>query len=151
MQEDGAADFASDLASFVIVDSDVISQVSAQEEEDRILNKNITSLALPIKYMEKQKRAKTNTEKRAVLPDILYELANEATRCLRNILLKPYKETSSLSRGPRCYSNCDNSLQAYKEYDIIVPYTRNIAKSKYSKNLFASIKKWIKGWLNTTY
>ena len=151
IQEDGAADFASDLASFVTIDSDVISQVSAREEEDRILNENITSLALPIEYMEKQKRAKTNTEKRAVLPDILYELANEATRCLRNILLKPYKETSPLSKSPRCCSNYNNSLQAYKEYDIIVLYTKNIAKSKYSKDLFISIKKWIKGWLNIIY
>ena len=151
MQEDGAADFASDLASFVTVDSDVISQVSAREEEDRILNENITSLALPIEYVEKQKRAKTDAEKRAVLPDILYELANEATGCLRNILLKPYKETSPLSGGPCCCSNCDNSLQAYKEYDIVAPYTKNIAKSKYSKDLFASIKKWIEGWLDTTY
>jgi hypothetical protein len=151
IQEDGAADFASDLASFVTIDSNVISQVSAREEEDRILNENITSLALPIEHMEKQKRAKTDAEKRAVLPDILYELANEATGCLRNILLKPYKETSPLSGGPRCCSNCDNSLQAYKEYDIVAPYTRNIAKSKYSKDLFASVKKWIKGWLDTTY
>jgi Helicase conserved C-terminal domain len=151
IQEDGAADFASDLASFVTINSDIISQVSAREEEDRILNENITSLALPIEHMEKQKRAKTDAEKRAVLPDILYELANEATGCLRNILLKPYKETSPLSGGPRCCSNCDNSLQAYKEYDIVAPYTRNIAKSKYSKDLFASVKKWIKGWLDTTY
>lgn len=134
IQEDGAADFASDLASFVTINSNVISQVSAREEEDRILNENITSLALPIEHMEKQKRAKTDAEKRAVLPDILYELANEATGCLRNILLKPYKETSPLSGGPRCCSNCDNSLQAYKEYDIVAPYTRNIAKSKYSKD-----------------
>ena len=151
MQENRAADFASNLASFVTVNSDIISQVSVQEEEDQILNKNIISLALPIKYVEKQKRAKTDTEKRVVLLDILYKLTNKATRCLYNILLKLYKETSSLSRGPHCYSNCDNSLQAYKEYDIITPYTRNIAKSKYLKDLFISIKKWIEGWLNIIY
>ncbi len=34
MQEDRAADFASNLALFVTVDSNIISQVSAQEEED---------------------------------------------------------------------------------------------------------------------
>ena len=34
MQEDRAADFASNLALFVIVDSDIISQVSAREKED---------------------------------------------------------------------------------------------------------------------
>ena len=63
--------------------------------------------------MEKQKRAKTDIEKRAVLLDILYELANEATKYLRNILLKPYKEISSLSKGLRYCFNCDNLLQAY--------------------------------------
>ena len=84
---------------------------------------------------------KTNAEKWAVLPDILYELINKATGCLRNILLKLYKETSPLSKGPRYCSNCDNSLQAYKEYNIITLYTRNIAKSKYLKDLFISIKK----------
>jgi hypothetical protein len=76
-----------------------------------------------------------------VLLDILYELVNKATRYLYNILLKPYKETSPLSRGLCCYSNCNNSLQAYKEYNIIALYTRNIAKSKYLKDLFISVKK----------
>ena len=84
---------------------------------------------------------KTNVEKWAVLLDILYKLVNEATKCLYNILLKLYKETSPLFRGPRCCFNCNNSLQAYKEYDIVVLYIRNIAKSKYLKDLFASIKK----------
>ena len=91
--------------------------------------------------MEKQKRVKTDIEKRAVLLDILYKLVNKATRCLYNILLKLYKETSLLSKGLCCCSNCDNSLQAYKEYDIVTPYTKNIAKSKYLKNLFISVKK----------
>ena len=151
MQEDRAADFASNLALFVTVDSDIILQVSAWKEEDRIFNKNIILLALLIKYVEKQKRAKTNIEKRVVLPDILYKLANEATRCLYNILLKLYKETSLLFRG-LCYCfNYNNSLQAYKEYDIILLYIRNIAKSKYLKDLFVSIKKWIKGWLDIIY
>ena len=76
-----------------------------------------------------------------VLLDILYEIANKATRYLYNILLKPYKETSPLSRGPRYYSNYDNLLYAYKEYNIIILYTRNIIKSKYLKDLFISIKK----------
>ena len=101
--------------------------------------------------MEKQKRVKTNTEKQAVLLDILYELANKATGCLRNILLKLYKEISPLSRGPRYCFNYNNSLQAYKEYNIVALYTRNIAKSKYLKDLFISIKKWIKRWLNIIY
>ena len=76
-----------------------------------------------------------------VLLDILYKLVNKATRYLCNILLKLYKETSPLSKSPYYYSNCDNSLQAYKEYNIIILYTKNIAKSKYLKNLFISIKK----------
>ena len=84
---------------------------------------------------------KTNIEKRAALLDILYKLANKATRYLRNILFKLYKETSPLSRGPRCCSNCNNLLQAYKEYNIIALYTRNITKSKYLKDLFISVKK----------
>ena len=95
--------------------------------------------------MEKRKRAKTDTEKWAVLPDILYKLVNETTECLYNILFKLYKETSLLSGGPHCCFNCNNLLQAYKEYDIIALYTKNIAKSKYLKDLFASVKKWIKG------
>ena len=76
-----------------------------------------------------------------VLLDILYELANKATRYLYNILLKLYKEISPLSRGPRYYSNYNNSLLAYKEYNIIILYTRNITKSKYLKDLFISVKK----------
>ena len=144
MQEDGAADFTNNLASFVTVNSDIILQVSAQEEEDWIFNKNITLLALPIKYIEKQKRAKTNTEKQVVLLDILYKLINKATGCLYKILLKLYKKTSPLFKDPRCCFNYNNSLQAYKEYNIIILYTRNIVKSKYLKNLFISIKKWIK-------
>ena len=91
--------------------------------------------------MEKQKRVKTDTEKWAVLLDILYKLINKATRYLYNILLKLYKETSPLSRGLRCCSNYNNLLQAYKEYNIIILYTRNIIKSKYLKDLFISIKK----------
>jgi len=79
------------------------------------------------------------------LLDILYELVNKATRYLRNLLLKPYKERSPLFRGPRYCSNYNNLLQAYKEYNIIILYTRNITKSKYLKDLFISIKKWIKG------
>ena len=101
--------------------------------------------------MEKQKRAKTNIKKQAVLLDILYKLINEVTRYLYNILLKLYKETSLLFKNPCCYFNCNNSLQAYKKYNIVVLYTRNIAKSKYSKDLFISVKKWIKGWLNIIY
>jgi hypothetical protein len=76
---------------------------------------------------------------------------NKATRCLCNILLKLYKETSLLFRGLYYCFNCDNLLQAYEEYDIIILYTRNITKSKYLKDLFISIKKWIKGWLNIIY
>jgi len=76
-----------------------------------------------------------------VLPNILYKLVNKATRYLRNILLKPYTETSPLSRGLRYYFNYNNLLQAFKEYNIIVLYARNIIKSKYLKNLFISIKK----------
>ena len=91
--------------------------------------------------MEKQKRAKTDTEKQVVLLDILYKLTNKATKYLYNILLKLYKETSPLSKSPYCCFNYNNSLQAYKEYDIIILYTKNIAKSKYLKDLFASIKK----------
>ena len=91
--------------------------------------------------MEKQKRAKTNIEKWAVLPNILYKLVNEATRYLYNILLKPYKEISLLFKGLYCCFNCNNSLQAYKKYNIIILYIKNIAKSKYLKNLFISIKK----------
>ena len=95
--------------------------------------------------MEKQKRAKTNIKKRAVLLDILYKFINKATGCLYSILLKPYKETSLLFKNPHCCSNYDNSLQAYKEYDIVTLYIKNITKSKYLKDLFISIKKWIKG------
>ena len=116
-------------------------QVSAWEKEDWIFNKNITLLALPIKYIKKQKRAKTNIKKRAVLLDILYKLINKATGYLYNILLKLYKETSLLFKDLYYYSNCNNSLQAYNEYNIIILYTRNIAKSKYLKDLFISIKK----------
>ena len=104
-----------------------------------------------IKYIKKQKRVKTDIEKQVVLLDILYKLTNEATKYLYNILLKLYKEISLLSRGLCCYFNCNNLLQAYKEYNIIILYTKNIVKSKYLKDLFISIKKWIKGWLNTTY
>ena len=95
--------------------------------------------------MEKQKRAKTNIKKQAVLLDILYKLINKATRYLYNILLKLYKERSPLSKSPYYYFNCNNSLQAYKEYNIIILYIKNISKSKYLKDLFISIKKWIKG------
>ena len=101
--------------------------------------------------MEKQKRAKTDVEKWVVLLNILYKLINKATGCLYNILLKLYKEISLLSKSLRYYFNCDNSLQAYKEYNIIILYTKNIVKSKYLKDLFINIKKWIKGWLNIIY
>ena len=117
----------------------------------RKINENITSLALPIEYIEKQKRAKTDAKKWAVFLNILYELANEAIKYLCNILLKLYKEMSLLFRGLCYYFNCDNSLQAYKEYNIVTLYTKNIVKSKYLKDLFISVKKWIKGWLDTTY
>ena len=91
--------------------------------------------------MEKQKRVKTKVKKQAVLLDILYKLVNKATGYLYNILLKLYKETSLLSKG-LCYCfNYNNSLQAYKEYNIIILYTKNIAKSKYLKDLFTNIKK----------
>ena len=84
---------------------------------------------------------KTDIEKQAVLLDILYKLINKATGYLYNILLKLYKEMSLLSKGPHCCSNYNNSLQAYKEYNINILYTRNIAKSKYLKDLFINIKK----------
>ena len=71
----------------------------------------------------------------------MYKLANKATKYLCNILLKPYKETSPLSGGLYYCFNYNNLLQAYKEYNIIVLYTRNIAKSKYLKDLFISVKK----------
>ena len=141
MQEDKVADFTNNLALFVTVNSDIILQVSAQEEEDQIFNKNIILLALLIKYMEKQKRVKTNIEKQAVLLDILYKLINKATRYLYNILLKLYKETSLLFKSPYCCFNCNNLLHIYKKYNIIILYTKNIAKRKYLKDLFVSIKK----------
>ena len=101
--------------------------------------------------MEKQKRAKTNAKKQVVLLDILYKITNKTTRYLHNILFKLYKEISLLSKNSRCCFNCDNLLQAYKEYDIVTLYTKNIVKSKYSKNLFISVKKWIKGSLDIIY
>ena len=52
---------------------------------------------------------------------------------------------SPLSKSPHCCFNYNNLLQAYKEYNIIALYTRNIIKSKYLKDLFISVKKWIKG------
>ena len=76
-----------------------------------------------------------------VLLDILYKLINKATRYLYNILLKLYKETSPLFKNLRCCFNCNNLLYIYKEYNIIILYTKNIAKSKYLKDLFVSIKK----------
>ena len=88
---------------------------------------------------------KTDVEKRAVFLDILYELVNKAIGCLCNILFKLYKKTNLLSRGPRCCFNYNNLLQAYKEYNIVILYIRNIIKSKYLKDLFVSVKKWIKG------
>ena len=91
--------------------------------------------------MEKQKRVKINIKKWVVLPDILYKLVNKATGYLYNILLKLYKEMSLLFKSPYYYFNYNNSLQAYKEYDIIALYTKNIIKSKYLKNLFISVKK----------
>ena len=94
---------------------------------------------------------KTDAEKWVILLDILYKLVNKATRYLYNILLELYKEINLLSKGLCCYSNCNNLLQAYKEYNIVVLYTRNIIKSKYLKDLFISIKKWIKGWVNIIY
>ena len=58
---------------------------------------------------------------------------------------------SPLFKNLYCCFNYNNLLQAYKEYNIIILYTRNIVKSKYLKDLFISIKKWIKGWLNIIY
>ena len=84
---------------------------------------------------------KTNVEKLVVLLNILYKLINKATGYLYNILLKLYKETSLLFKGLYYCSNYNNLLQAYKEYNIIILYTRNIAKSKYLKDLFVSINK----------
>ena len=94
---------------------------------------------------------KTDEKKWATFLNILYKLANEITEYLCNILLKLYKKTNPLFRGPYCCFNCNNSLQTYKEYNIVAPYIKNIAKSKYLKDLFASVKKWIKGWLNIIY
>ena len=91
-----------------------------------------------IKYIEKQKRVKTNIKKQVVLLDILYKLINKVIKYLCNILFKLYKEISLLSKSPRCCFNCNNSLQAYKEYNIIVLYTKNIAKSKYLSGDFVT-------------
>jgi hypothetical protein len=76
---------------------------------------------------------------------------NKATKYLYNILLKLYKEKSLLFKGLYYYFNCNNLLQAYKKYNSIILYIKNIAKSKYLKNLFISVKKWIKGWLDIIY
>ena len=94
---------------------------------------------------------KTNAEKKAAFSNILYKLANEITGCLHNILFKLYKEMSLLFGSLCCCFNCNNLLQAYKEYNIVALYIKNIAKSKYLKDLFANIKKWIKKWLDMTY
>jgi len=91
--------------------------------------------------VEKQKRAKTDAKKQAVLLNILYKLINKAIGCLHNILLKLYKKISLLSGGLCCCFNYNNLLQAYKKYNIVALYTKNIAKSKYLKDLFANIKK----------
>ena len=84
---------------------------------------------------------KINIKQQGIFLDILYKLVNKATRYLYNILLKLYKEMSLLFKSPYYYFNYNNSLQAYKEYDIIALYTKNIVKSKYLKNLFISVKK----------
>jgi len=69
---------------------------------------------------------KINVEKRVVFLNILYKFINKATGYLYNILLKPYKEISPLSKGLYYYFNCNNLLQAYKKYNIIILYIRNI-------------------------
>ena len=76
-----------------------------------------------------------------VLLNILYKLANKATKYLYNILLKLYKKISLLSSGLYCCFNYNNLLQVYKQYNIIILYTKNIVKSKYLKDPFGSVKK----------
>lgn len=143
LQEDGAADFASDISSRVSVCSDADSDPSASSV-GRELSPGGTSVVLPADILPKKpaRRPKTEAEKRAALSHCMYALVNEEKGCLRKIILENYKEQSPSTGGQGCCSNCDPTLRAFKEFDIRKPHIEGIPRKMQQKAFAVSIKNW---------
>ena len=83
LQEDGAADFASNISLRVSVYSDIDSNPSASNIGQE-LSLGRTSVVLPIDILLKKlaRRLKTKAEKRAELSYYIYALINKEKGCL---------------------------------------------------------------------
>ena len=152
LQEDGAADFASDVSSRVSVCSDADSDASASNV-GRELSPGGTSVVLPADILPKKpaRRPKTEAEKRAALSHCMYALVNEEKGCLRKIILENYKEQSPSTGGQGCCSNCDPTLRAFKEFDIRKPHIEGIPRKMQQKAFAVSIKNWFCNWMEKKY
>lgn len=161
--EDGITDFTADIASVASVDSAVLDELetntaadvadAAEFDGDPAANSQIDDdIAVRITMDDVQRaqkvRYRTHAESRARLPETIYQLANESTKCLRNVFLSHYQERSEISGQNNCCSNCNPELIPSDIEDI---QASSASRPRANKLLVADIRSWFDDWLSSHY
>jgi hypothetical protein len=96
-----------------------------------------------------KRRLKTNIEKRADLPFIIWDFMN-STGCLRRIFLRHFcEELPAGYHTERCCSNCNPALSVRKEFDLDFEESETIEDQEfYDSDLVKHIQKWLTDWLD---
>ena len=152
LQEDRAADFASNISPKISVSSNTGSDISATVKR-RELSPRGTTVILPadILAVKPTQRPRIDAKRRAALPNCLYAFANKKRVCLRQLILNNYREISFKTNTRGCCSNCDSSLRAYDEFNIHTQSSTDIIAPRRRQLMFANIKKWFSDWVDRKY
>lgn len=93
-----------------------------------------------------KRRLKTNIEKRADLPFVIWDFMN-STGCLRRIFLRHFcEELPTEYHTERCCSNCNPALNVRKEFDL--DFVESEDQEFRDSDLVKHIQKWLTDWLD---
>ena len=96
-----------------------------------------------------KRRSKTNIEKRADLPFVIWDFMN-STGCLRRIFLRHFcEELPTEYHTERCCSNCNPALSVRKEFDLDFVESETSKDQEFrDSDLVKHIQKWLTDWLD---
>jgi hypothetical protein len=121
----------------------VTSEVSLGHEREPTPGE--THIRLAEKFgPEKKYRRKSPPERRANLPDIIYQLVNPAGQCLRAMILKHYKQEASAN--VRCCSVCCPEL-----LDELAGEPAATSRVRRRKKMMELVEAWLNGWAKEYY
>jgi len=153
LQKDGAVDFVSDISLRVSVCNNADFNLPTSDVGQKLSLGGMSVVLPAVDILPKKPvwRLKTDIEKKTALSYCMYVFANEEKGCLWKIILENYKEQSLSTGGQGCCSNCNPTLQVFKEFDICKPHTKGILKKMQQKAFAVKIKNWFYNWVEKKY